>query len=107
MLSRQHFDVQIPMDAPTTAEADPNYNRGKYLFCNECVWPLLDVALASSGRTTYASVLRMDKKIRDWRLPLKAQVANYVPTEEQKKGFAIQRNVTFVIREITLLALHR
>lgn len=107
MLSRQHFDVQIPMDDSVTAEADPNYNRGKYLFCDACVWPLLDVALASNGRTSYAAVLKMDKKIRDWRLPIKAQVLNYVPTEDQRKGFVIQRAIMFIVREVTILALHR
>lgn len=107
MVSRQHFDVQPPLDDPAVVEADPNYNRGKYVFSEMCLWPLLDVALAVRGRTSYAAVLRMDKKIRDWKLPLMAQINNYVPREDQLKGYAAQQALIIVFREVTLLGLHR
>jgi hypothetical protein len=75
MLSRQHFDVQMPMDEPDIAESIPTFIRGKYLFAQQCLWPLLDVALASKGRTTYGTVLGVDRKIRDWVIPPEMQVS--------------------------------
>jgi hypothetical protein len=64
------------MDDPDISEPIPNFIRGKYLFCQQCLWPLLDVALASKNRTTYAAVLKVDKTVRDWVVPFRMQVSH-------------------------------
>jgi hypothetical protein len=63
------------MDEPDIAEPIPAFIRGKYLFSQQCLWPILDVALASKNRTTYAAVLGVDRRVRDWIIPPEMQVS--------------------------------
>jgi hypothetical protein len=107
MISRQHFDVQIPLDTPDVTSAEPNFHRGKHYFSEVCLWPVLDVALAAANRATYGAVLKLDKKIRDWTLPLNMQVPVHEPPEEQQTALIFQRTVMFTVREVTLQCLHR
>lgn len=107
MISRQHFDVQFPMASPDISEANPNFLRGKYLFVQQCLWPVLDVALAAEDRTTYTAVLRIDKMIRDWNVPYKMQFLLPVPNQEQMMAFETQRTMIFIVRETVLLEVHK
>jgi hypothetical protein len=123
MISRQHFDVEVPMDIPDASDTDLNFHRGKHHFSLTCLWPVLDVALASADRGTYSAVLKLDKKIRDWTLPANMKLRNHVPPDDQQTGYIFQRTgvstplhassryltllVIFIVREITLMCLHR
>lgn len=106
MISRQHFDVEMPLDTPDAVEADPHFHRGKHHFSSACLWPVLDVTLAGANRSTYSAVLKLDKKIRDWHLPLHMQVPAHTPPEDQQTALIFQRTVMFSVREVTLLCLH-
>ncbi|KAG8820773.1 hypothetical protein FRC17_010057, partial [Serendipita sp. 399] len=105
MISRQHFDVELPLDVPDVSEAEPNFHRGKHYFSQVCLWPVLDLTLGCKG--TYAAVLKLDKKLRDWVLPKTMQVPKHIPPEDQQTAYVFQRTVIFIVREITLLCLHR
>lgn len=107
MVSRQHFDVELPLDTPDASEAEPNFHRGKHYFTQTCLWPVLDVALASSDRSSYSAVLKLDKKIRDWKLPKTIQAPSHIPAEDQQTAYVFQRTVIFIVREVTLVCLHR
>lgn len=68
---------------------------------------ITDLGLASPGAETYATVLKLDRKIRQWRLPEELNSKALRPTEEQKT-FATLRNTTeMIFREVTLMCLHR
>jgi len=109
MISRQHFDVELPLDDPEPSEPNPHFHRGKHYFSQVCLWPVLDLALASSNRATYAAVLKLDKKIRDWTLPASMRVAKCsgIELEDQQTAHIFQRTSIFMVREITLMCLHR
>jgi hypothetical protein len=91
MISRQHFDVEMPMDGPEASDSDPNFHRGKHQFSLTCVWPVLDVALASADRGTYSAILKLDKKIRDWKLPANMKLRHHVPPADQQTAYIFQR----------------
>jgi hypothetical protein len=107
MVSRHHFDVRIPLDQPDPNVAEPNFHRGKHFFGEKCLWPVLDLALASSNKTSYSAVLKLDKKIRDWVLPAAMQAPKREPSEDQQTAFYIQKTIIFTVREVTLMCLHR
>ncbi|PVG04495.1 hypothetical protein CPB86DRAFT_771214 [Serendipita vermifera] len=107
MVSRQHFDVQIPLDQPDPNVAEANFHRGKHFFSEKCLWPVLDLALASSNKGSYSAVLKLDKKIRDWVLPANMQAPKHEPAEDQQTAFYIQKTIIFTVREVTLMCLHR
>lgn len=105
MISRQHFDVELPMDAPELEVADTNFHRGKHYFTQVCLWPVLDLSLGVKG--TYAAVLKMDKRLRDWVLPVHMQANVCAPPDDSQTGLIFQRTLMFIAREITLMCLHR
>ncbi|KAG8869565.1 hypothetical protein FRC20_001246 [Serendipita sp. 405] len=105
MISRQHFDVELPLDTPDVSEAEPNFHRGKHYFSQVCLWPVLDLTVGCKG--SYSAVLKLDKKLRDWVLPKKMQVPRHVHPEDQQTAYTFQVTVIFIVREITLLCLHR
>lgn len=95
MISRQHFDVEVPMDVPDASDIDPIFHRGKHHFSLTCLWPVLDVALASADRGTYSAVLKLDKKIRDWTLPANMKLRSHVPSDDQQTAYIFQRTGAF------------
>lgn len=107
MISRQHFDVEIPFDEPDVTDTDPNFHRGKHHFSLVCLWPVLDLALASGNRGSYSALLKLDKKIRDWTLPIHLRVAKHTVPEERQTAYIFQRTSVFMVREIGLMCLHR
>ena len=107
MISRQHFDVELPMDPPDLTDSDPHFHRGKHYFSQVCLWPVLDLALASSNRGTYAAVLKLDKKIRDWTLPASMRTPKVTVPDDQQTAYIFQRTSVFMVREIALMCLHR
>jgi len=107
MLSRQHFDVKLPLDTADGGDTDPNYARGKHYFSDMCLWRVLDLGLASSKKTTYAAVLKVDTKIRNFGLPRGLQTAGLEPTEEEQTIHNFRQTVELIFKEITLLCLHR
>jgi hypothetical protein len=107
MISRQHFDVRLPLDMPDGGDSDPNFSRGKHHFSERCLWEVLDLGLASFKKTTYAAVLKVDTKIRRWDLPRELQTPGFEPTEEEQTLTNFRHTVELIFREITLLCLHR
>lgn len=108
MISRQHFDVEIPLDEPEASAAEPCFHRGKHHFSLQCLWPVLDLALASANRGSYSAILKLDKKIRDWTLPKHMKITkNFPPSEDQQTAYTFQRTVIFIVREVSLMCLHR
>jgi hypothetical protein len=107
MISRQHFDVELPMDVPDVTDFDPHFHRGKHYFSQVCLWPVLDLALASSNRGTYAAVLKLDKKIRDWTLPASMRTPIVAVPDDQQTAYIFQRTSVFMVREVALMCLHR
>jgi hypothetical protein len=107
MMSKQHFDVQLPLESPDVTENDPNFSRGKHHFSDACLWGVLDLGLASTNKATYAAVLKMDTRIREWRLPRSMLAPEHPPTEMEQTTANFRHATTMVFREITLLCLHR
>ncbi|PVF92901.1 hypothetical protein CPB86DRAFT_716551 [Serendipita vermifera] len=107
MMSKQHFDVQLPLESPDVTENDPNFSRGKHHFSDACLWGVLDLGLASTNKATYAAVLKMDTRIREWRLPRSMLAPEFPPTEMEQTTVNFRRATEMVFREITLLCLHR
>ncbi|PVF92900.1 hypothetical protein CPB86DRAFT_790710 [Serendipita vermifera] len=106
-MSKQHFDVQLPLESPDVAENEPNYSRGKYHFSDTCLWGIIDLGLASTNKATYTAVLKMDTRIRDWRLPKSMEGPEFPPAETEKTGANFRHATQMIFREISLLCLHR
>ena len=106
MMSRQHFDVKVPrgLDAH---DPDPNFTTGKYYFSEACLWQVVDLGLASTNKATYAAVLKVDARIRDFRLLKEMLLPEFKPTEEDTTRSRIRRSTGEVFRELTLLCLHQ
>ena len=106
MMSRQHFDVKIPhgLDAH---DPDPNYTTGKHYFSEACLWHVVDLGLASANKATYAAVLKVDERIRDFKLQAEMMLPEFKPTEEYATRTRIRTSTEEVFRELTLLCLHR
>ncbi|KIM34296.1 hypothetical protein M408DRAFT_59666 [Serendipita vermifera MAFF 305830] len=77
------------------------------IFGLVCLWPVLDLALASGNRGSYSALLKLDKKIRDWTLPIHLRVAKHTVPEERQTAYIFQRTSVFMVREIGLMCLHR
>ncbi|KIM27212.1 hypothetical protein M408DRAFT_330132 [Serendipita vermifera MAFF 305830] len=107
MISRQHFDVKVPLDEPEATDADPNFSRGKHHFSDTCLWVALDLGLASSNKTTYAAVMQVDTKIRNWKLPQSMHAPTFEPSEEQQTVANFRDTIGHIVRELVLLCLHR
>jgi hypothetical protein len=107
MISRQHFDVQLPIEAPDVTDPDPNFSLGKHHFSEACLWSVLDVGLASASKRTYAAVIKVDTNIRAWRLPNSLLTQAAEPVERQQTMINIRSATEMVFREITLMCLHR
>lgn len=107
MLSRQHFDVKVPLEAPDATDSDPNFSRGKHYFSDMCLWQVLDLGLASSNKATYSAVLKVDTKIRNWNLPKAMQARTYEPSEREQTVANFRDTTGLIFKEITLLCLHR
>lgn len=107
MISRQHFDVQMPIEAPDVTEPDPNFSLGKHHFSEACLWSVLDIGLASANKRTYAAVIKVDTKIREWRLPNSLLTKATEPAEGQKTMANFRSATEMIFREITLMCLHR
>lgn len=107
MLSRQHFDVKLPLDLPDGGDSDPNFSRGKHHFSEMCLWEVLDLGLASFKKATYAAVLKVDTKIRRWELPEVLRTPGFEPIEEEQTITNFRQAVESIFKEITLLCLHR
>lgn len=105
MISRRQFDVRIPIDSADASESNPNYSIGKYYFCETCLWQVLDLGLASSNKATYAAVMKVDTKIRNWDLPKALQKNG--PAEEEGSLQIFKKTMELIFKEITLLCLHR
>lgn len=106
MMSRQHFDVKIPRGLDTL-DPDPNYTTGKHYFSEACLWHVVDLGLASANKATYAAVLRVDARIREFNVPKEMMLPEFKPTEEYATRTRIRQSTEEVFRELTLLCLHR
>lgn len=106
-MPRHHFDVKIPVDEADGSDFNPNFSRGKHHFSENCLWQVLDLGLASSNKATYAAVMKVDTKIRNWTLPKVLQTAMMEPLGEQRTIHNFRKTTELIFREITLLCLHR
>jgi hypothetical protein len=68
---------------------------------------IADLGLASPSAETYNIVLKLDTKIRQWKLPEELNSKGYKPTEEQKTFTAFRTTTEMIFREVTLMCLHR
>ncbi|KAG8849911.1 hypothetical protein FRB91_009527 [Serendipita sp. 411] len=68
---------------------------------------LQDPPVSSHAMGLLYAVFGLDKKLRDWVLPKKMQVPRHVHPEDQQTAYTFQVTVIFIVREITLLCLHR
>ena len=107
MISRNYFDVRLPLDNPNPGDSDPNFARGRYHFSQTCLWNILELSIAPSNLVTYSAVMKLDTKIRSWRLPTSLQGASFKPSEEENTVVNFREVTGLVFREITLLCLHR
>jgi hypothetical protein len=80
-----------------------NFNIGKYHYAEACLWPILELALATK-QTTYQAILKLDTKIREWGLP-KELAAHSLGEQRLASNFG--ETVRRIFREITILCLHR
>jgi hypothetical protein len=103
LLSRASCDVQIPIEPKDGMELDSNFNIGKYHYGEACLWPVLELALATK-QTAYQTILKLDAKIREWDL-LKELAARSIG--EQKLASNFGETIRRIFREITILCLHR
>ena len=104
--SRQNFDVKIPRGLDTHGP-DPNFPTWKYYFTEACLWPVVDLGLASANKAKYAAVLKVDTRIRDFRLLKDTLVPEFQPTVEHTTRTRIRVSSEEVFRELTLVCLHR
>lgn len=107
MISRQQFDVKLPIDSAYASEPNPNFRLGKHHFSGACLWQVLDLGLASSNKATYAAVMKVDTKIRNWDLPKALQKNGFVAADEEQVVDNFKDTMVLIFREITLLCLHR
>ena len=107
MMSRQHFDVKLPLDSPDPTEPNQNFSRGKHHFSEKCLWQGVDLGLGSSNKATYSEVMKVDTKIRNWTLPKSLQVTALAPSEAEKAVTNFRDTTELIFKEITLLCLHR
>ncbi|PVF92899.1 hypothetical protein CPB86DRAFT_768710 [Serendipita vermifera] len=107
VIERKHFDVKLTTDVVDKSEPDPNYDIGKYLFCETCLWPVLDLCLAATSKTTYAAVLNMDTKIRQFKVPSQLSLPRRGPYQEEIVVARAKETMVLIFREVTLLCLHR
>jgi hypothetical protein len=80
-----------------------NFDIGKYYYSEACLWPVLELALATK-QTTYQAILKLDTKIREWSLP-KELAAHSLG--EQKLASNFGETIRRIFREVTILCLHR
>lgn len=97
LLSRACCDVQIPIEPK---ELSSNFNIGKYHYAEACLWPILELALATK-QTAYQAILKLDTKIRGWELPKEHWLG------EQKLPSNFGETIRRIFREVTILCLHR
>lgn len=107
MISRQHFDVQLPIEDPDVTDPDPNFSLGKHHFSDACLWSVLDLGLASANRASYAALLKVDNKIRQWNLPKNLITRSSEAAEEQKTVTNFRNATEMIFKEVTLMCLHR
>lgn len=107
MISRQHFNVMVPMDSSEPADSNPNFIRGKHHFNQTCFWHVIDFILVPSNQTTYSAALKLDAKVRGWRLPSAMVIASLPLSDEENTIKNFQEGLSLIFKEIVLLCLHR
>jgi hypothetical protein len=107
MLEKKHFDVKLMPDTADLSDPDPNYDMGRRLLSVVCLWPVLDLCLAATNKTTYTSVLKMDTKIRQFNLPPPLLRPRREPYQEEIATSHFKTTLMLICREIILLCLHR
>jgi hypothetical protein len=107
MLEKKHFDVKLTPDMAELSDPNPNYDMGRRHLSEVCLWPVLDLCLAATNKTTYASVLKMDIRIRQFDLPPPLLHPRREPYQEEITTSHFKTTLMLICREIILLCLHR
>jgi hypothetical protein len=78
--------------------------RWKHTFAEECIVPVLDYVIISRNQPSYASCLRISKKLQEHSVPW--QVLNNADFDVQR-GRAAQFHARSTMQATALLILHR
>lgn len=78
--------------------------HSKHAFAEECIVPVLDHVLISRAQPSYASCLRISKKLQEYSMP------DEIPTDgdpDVQRGRAAQFHAHCTMKSTALLILHR
>ncbi|PVG02747.1 hypothetical protein CPB86DRAFT_780164 [Serendipita vermifera] len=108
-IHQTHYDTRMPKDSEDEGIL-PSFSRIRYRWIAECLGGVLDEAFAVKP-PTYATVIKLDKNLRDWDLA-SISSSNDALKMEEKDGdnflvFLIRILSTKGLREIALMYLHR
>lgn len=78
--------------------------RSKHTFAEECIVPVLDYVIVSRNQPSYASCLRISKKLQEHSMPWDA--LNTADLDVQR-GKAAQFHARSTMKGTALLILHR
>jgi hypothetical protein len=101
------MDVQMPMDTLDTLDAEPNFPRGKHHYVYSCLMPIIEQVLSTNNPPSYAAILKLDKKVREWVFPEHLQLPDPPGSDYTSISRILQRTIMFSTREITLMYLHQ
>ncbi|KDQ19099.1 hypothetical protein BOTBODRAFT_483871 [Botryobasidium botryosum FD-172 SS1] len=117
MITFEHVDTALPIDweerVNAAGQVESSFYRLKYTY-TELLLSTLNTAFGAQ-RPTYETILRLDRRIRDFhvpdhmRVPGLQEMDHVVPndTEPPTLHLTMQRHLLFFVKEITLLYLHR
>lgn len=108
--SMAHIDAKLPMD-PDTMTGEDGQNqltfRGWFhLFTQDCLLKVMEQAFGVAP-LTYATVLRLDRMVRDHSLSENLRLATDCTKPGIQVPLALQRTAIFSLTQILLLYLHR
>jgi hypothetical protein len=116
-INLNHTDCKLPMDPEekigSNGQTEPSYYRLKYTY-SEMLLGTLNEAFGAE-RPSYDTILKLDKRIRDFNMPASMQVPGLDNMHASVPGsldqidltHSMQRHALFCNREVTLLHLHR
>ncbi|KAF9078142.1 hypothetical protein BDP27DRAFT_1310847 [Rhodocollybia butyracea] len=113
--SLAHIDTQKPFSTAKNAhgELEMSFASWNHSFCSECLSVVMEQAFGARP-PSYKTMTEMDKKVRSYYIPPSLQIPGFGGSPitlklepEPTIQLVMQRYITFAIREITLLYLHR
>jgi len=99
---RFHVRASSCSDNPLTQRT--TVLRSKHTFAEECIVPVLDHVIVSQNQPSYASCLRISKKLQEHSIP--GEILNSADPDVQR-GKAVQFYAHRTMKATALLILHR